>query len=224
MTNKTKNPSVLIAVPSHSFWEADFGMSMLGLVASSVNPPEGFESLSIGVQNTKGSILPNLRQHLVRKAIEMEATHILFVDSDMTFPSWMLHRLLEARRPVVAANCVTKSLPPSPTARMRDGTKHGKVLSQLDYRSDTAQEYVGVWRVGTGIMLIETNVFEKLEQPWFPLEWDEELGEVVGEDWGFCKRCEEAGIPIVVDTLLSHTIGHVGRLEYHPDMLQVNTK
>ena len=96
MKTDKKEAKVLVAVPSQSTWEADFGMSLVALVASSVNPPANYDELSLGVDNTKGSILPQIRERLVLKALEMEATHILFLDSDMVFPNWTLHRLLEA--------------------------------------------------------------------------------------------------------------------------------
>jgi len=212
---KTKQPAlpearILVAVPSGSTWEADFGMSMLAMVANSNIVPEGYSNISLGVQNTKGSILPQLRTKLVQKAQEMNATHILFIDSDMQFPAWTLHRLLEMKKEVVACNCVTKSLPTVPTARFKDGTLAGTPMRHYDY--DGKVDCIPVWRVGTGVMLIEMGVFDKIGHPYFPITQLED--EIIGEDWGFCQRCEDAGIEIFVDVVLSPYIGHVGRLEY----------
>jgi hypothetical protein len=215
----TKHAKVLIAVPSHSFWEADFGMSLLSLVVASATPPEGYESLSIAIQNSKGSILPALRQELVEKAQEMDATHILFLDSDMTFPAWTLHKLLEDDKLVVAANCVTKSIPANPTARAYDGTQSGKAISHLDYLEEDAEELVKVWRVGTGVMLINMKVFKRIDAPFFPIVHEPVSGKIVGEDWGFCGRCEAKAIDIYIDTLLSNHIGHIGRMEYNAGMI-----
>lgn len=224
-TNKKPVPTklatakVMIAIPSGDSWLADFGMSVVGLVASAVNPPLGYSELSTCIQNTKGSILPQLRTKLVLKALELEATHILFIDSDMKFPPWMLHRLLEHKVPVVAANCVTKSIPPSPTARFKGPDSKGIPMSQRNY-DETSPELIEVWRVGTGVMLIETDVFRKLPQPWFPIT---QVGiDIVGEDWGFCQNCEDHQIPIMVDVHLSPHIGHIGKMEYTADLLPFN--
>ncbi len=205
---------VLVAVPSGGSWEADFGMSMLAMVANGAIIPEGYSNLSIGVQNTKGSILPQLRTKLVQKAQEIGATHIFFVDSDMQFPAWTLHRMLEQKKEVLACNCVTKSLPTVPTARFNDGTVSGTPVRHFDY--DGTVDCIPVWRVGTGVMLIEMGVFEKIGHPYFPIT---QVGsEIVGEDWGFCQRCEDAGIEIYVDLVMSPYIGHIGRLEYKASM------
>ena len=71
-----------------------------------------------------------------------------------------------------------------------------------------------VWRVGTGVMLIKLSVFDKLEQPWFPVEWNPALNDYTGEDWAFCAALERAGIPIHIDAGLSREIGHVGDFRY----------
>lgn len=213
---KLPEAKVLLAIPSGDSWLADFGMSVAGLMVAAQNVPAGYSSLSVVIQNTKGSILPQIRTKLVLKALEIGATHILFIDSDMTFPPATMHRLLEHKVPVVAANCVTKSLPPSTTARFKGPDSKGIPMDHWDYK-EGSPELVEVWRVGTGVMLIETDVFRKLPQPWFPIT---QVGaEIVGEDWGFCQNCEDHGIPIVVDTLMSPYIGHIGKLEYTADLL-----
>jgi hypothetical protein len=209
---------VMIGIPSGSTWEADFGMSMLSLIAhSSGRTPENYASLACAVNNVKGSILPQSRQQLVRKAQEMKATHILFLDSDMTFPGWSLIKLLELGVDVAAANCVTKSIPPNPTARFKGDTPDGEVVYHYDYVEEGGPDTVDVWRVGTGVMLIDMKVFDRIEKPWFPIEYDGER--LVGEDWGFCKKCEEAGIKLTVDVELSMSIGHIGRLEFNCTMM-----
>ena len=142
---------VLICVPSGSDWKADFGMSLAALVAASSEVPQNYRSMSVAIQNTKGSILPQLRTKLVLKALEMDATHVLFVDSDMTFPSWLLQRMMEHDVDVVAMNCVTKSLTPGPTARFEGPTKAGIPMYHEDYDAESP-DLVPVWRIGTGVM------------------------------------------------------------------------
>lgn len=207
-----KNPSIFIGIPSGSDWKADFGMSLAGLVASSPRPLIGGGHIErLRLWNTKGSILSRSRHTLASKALEEECSHILFIDSDMTFPNFTLHQLLRWDKDVVAANCVTKSIPALPTARQFDkDNPAGRLVSSLG-----REGLEKVWRIGTGVMLVKTKVFKKLPQPWFPITWQPENDDYTGEDWNFCKACADAKIDVFIDHGLSQHIGHVGSLEYN---------
>lgn len=209
--------SVLLGIPSNGDWKADFGMSLAGLVAYSAMPlKDGRKIQQLRLFNSKGSILPRGRTTLVKQALEMQASHILFLDSDMVFPVQTLHRLLSWDKAVVGCNCPTKMLPSTPTARVEGGPVGTPLYSLPD---DIGIKRV--WRVGTGVMLIKTSVFLDIPQPWFPIEWVEELGDYRGEDWAFCERLDKAGIPIYVDLGLSRVIGHVGDLRYEHKHVEI---
>lgn len=211
---------VLIAIPSGAEWKADFAMSVIALYAYCASvKPEGWSTLEICIDNVKGSVLSTLRTNLVKKALEIEATHVFFVDSDMTFPPFALHQLLSHKVQVVACNCVTKTLPANPTARMRDDSRRGVPL----WCSGKGEGLKEVWRVGTGVMLIETDVFRSLDRPYFDIRWDETTESYVGEDWRLCERLEEKGIPIFIDQALSGAIGHLGTLNYGHEHSQMPT-
>lgn len=211
------NPSVMIAIPSGSDWKADFGMSLAGLIAS-INKPlrKGKQIEMLRLWNTKGSILSRSRQTLVEKAQAEKVSHILFLDSDMVFPEWTLHRMLDLELMVVAANCATKQLPSTPTARHYDPMT---VAGEQVYSNGTGKLIEEVWRVGTGVMLINMKVFDKVPSPWFDITWNETLKDYTGEDWNFCKKLQDAGIPIHIDHVLSQHIGHVGSYTFtHNDV------
>jgi hypothetical protein len=211
------NPSVFVGIPSGSDWKADFGMSLAGLVAAAGRPLKGGGYIErLQLWNTKGSILSRSRATLAKKAIELECSHLLFVDSDMTFPNWMLHQLLSHDKAIIGANCAVKSTPSAPTARLAGDSPAGTLL-----HSTAAQGIQKVWRLGTGVMLIKTSVFRDVPAPWFDITWNEQTQDYTGEDWNFCAKVQEAGIPIWVDHDLSRHIGHVGAYEYtHNDVEQ----
>jgi hypothetical protein len=170
------------------------------------------------VHNKRGSILAQMRQSQVEAAIQNKATHLLFVDSDQMFPRDLAHRLLAHEKQIVAANVATKVIPASPTARLRTASKEGTPL----YTTPDSTGLVQVWRIGTGIMLIDLNVFKRkgLKQaPWFSQHWDEDLGSYVGEDWAFCERLEAAGVKLWVDQDVSKEIGHLGTLNFGHDLV-----
>ena len=201
-----------IAVPSGNEWKADFAMSLINLQRACIEHPslKGYSGIGIKVFNRRGSNLLDLRQGLVEEAIKQQCTHILFLDSDMYFPAMLIHMLARHHSKVVACNCPTKAIPSSPTARLKDGTDAGKVL----YTTEDTKQLVQVWRVGTGVMLINLKVFDKLPKPWFDFTY---MGEEatdgrtwLGEDWYLCRLFEKTGINVYVDQEASWLIGHIG--------------
>jgi hypothetical protein len=161
-------------------------------------------------------LLPELRQGIAEQALEKGCNYLLFIDSDQTFPPFTLRRLLSHRKPVVACNVPIKRFPSNPTARAyEEGNLKGKVV----FSTKKSPMLERIWRIGTGIMLIETKVFTLIEKPWFPITWRGDWdGHFQGEDWGFCTKLQEAGIPIYLDHYLSLEIGHVGKLKYEHSM------
>lgn len=211
--------SILVGIPSGGDWKPNFGMCLVNMVLHSQAPLRDGRVISrLSLQNTKGSILPKNRLEIVRRALAGRYTHVLFLDDDMTFPANLLHRLLSHGKSVIACNCPTKMLPSTSTARMKSDKHYGVAVD-----SNTMVGVSQVWRVGTGVMLLDTKVFRDVKQPWFPVEWNETTGEYVGEDWAFCTRLEEANIPIYVDHALSREIGHVGSYEFRHSDIPSNT-
>ncbi len=155
-----------------------------------------------------GSILPQLRHRMVRRAQSVGATHILFIDSDQSFPPTTLRRLLSHRLPVVACNVATKTVVPSPlpTARHK-----GPGSGHLVHPKGTGVERV--WRVGCGIMMVEMSVFDRVPPPWFEVRYIPEIDDFEGEDWYFCRRLEEHGIGV------SEEVGHWGEFEFRLSMV-----
>ncbi len=49
----------------------------------------------------EGSILHQLRENLVKKALELNCTHLLFIDSDMVFEKDAFERLLKRKKDIV---------------------------------------------------------------------------------------------------------------------------
>lgn len=210
---------VLVGVPSNGDWKADFGMSLVGMISQAAAPVKGRRIEALRLWNARGSILPRSRSTIVKQALEMDASHLLFLDSDMSFPPQTLHRLLQWEKAVVGCNCPTKMLPSTPTARLScsEDFPRGEPLYTLP-------DSVGlrrVWRVGTGVMLIKMSVFKQIPEPWFPVEWDVELNDYRGEDWAFCDLLDVHGIPIYVDEGLSRAIGHVGDFKYEHKHVEV---
>lgn len=204
--------SVLVAVPGGDDWKSLFAISLVGVATDFNLPIPGVGRQTLRIQRKAGSILPQLRQQLCKSALQLGATHIFFVDTDQVFPSHTLRQMLNWRVPVVAANVAIKRFPSAPTARLKHPENpQGSVL----YTREKDEGIERVWRVGTGVMLIETWIFDRIgPEPWFNLRWREEAGDFEGEDWFFCSLLEKAGINIYVDHGLSNQITHIGNVEF----------
>jgi len=147
------------------------------------------------------------REAFLEGALERQASHILWLDTDMSFPPETAIRLAAHDRPVVACNCVMKH-PQQIFTALRDGQR-------VPTREDsTGLETVDA--IGLAVMLMRTEVLADLPRPWFQHAWDPATGENIGEDIWFCRTLRDAGYAIEIDHDLSKEIGHVGYHTYRP--------
>lgn len=201
-----------ICIPSGQQWEADFGMCLINLFTHVLTRPmKGVRQIHLVLINERTSLLPKTRQALLDRAIQLQCDYALMIDTDQTFASNLLYALLRHNLPIVAANVATKSIPASPTARSFNASHPGGNCVFTDPQSKGVER---VWRIGTGVMLIDLEPIKKLPKPWFQVLWRPEQNEFVGEDWYFCEQLEKAGIPIYIDHDVSKDVGHVGKLVY----------
>ncbi len=207
--------NICVACPSTDDVKAEFFMSVAAMTAEFMSKRiSGYTRQGYSVHNKRGSILPQLRHELVRRAQKVGATHILFIDSDQKFPADTLRRLLAHKIPVVACNVATKSFPSNPTARQKGDDPHGSLVF-----TTPGKGLERVWRVGTGIMLIEMYLFSQIEPPWFMLEFNAAEDKYMGEDWWFCRLLEKLGIWVYVDHDLSLEVEHIGTCGYTHEMV-----
>lgn len=155
-----------------------------------------------GIINSKTSIIEVGRNHLVSSASMIEATHLLFLDSDIMCPPDTLERLLGHGKDMVGATYVMRRAPYRLTHTNLDGTH---TLS-----SDSLHE---VKRLPTGCLLIDMKVFSTLGQPVFRVPWDEK-GNYTSEDNDFCDRARLAGYSCWLDPKLSGELKHLGQYGY----------
>lgn len=210
-----------VGVPSHGPLHPDFGLCLNNLSLELMRRPiEGYGQTQLKILNRRASLLPKLRQEIVSQAIKGGLEWLLFIDSDQTFPSTILHQLVRHKQPVVACNIATKSIPASPTARKEpiDGWAGGQPV----YTFETSKGLEKVWRVGCGVMLLRLDIFKAIKKPWFQIVYREETDDFAGEDWYLCEKLEAAGIPIYIDHDASWEIGHIGDYTYgHKDVVVV---
>lgn len=201
-----------ICIPSAGDWKADFGYCIAQMCVYMAGAAffEG-ESREVLFIDKRTSNLPRSRQECLEDALMQDCTHALFLDTDQTFPMDTAHRLLRWKKPVVACNIPLKIMPSFPTARARSASPFGSpIFSNLNNKTGLEK----VWRVGSGIMLIEMASLAKIDKPWFEIRYSDKHAQFVGEDWYFVKKLEDAGFDTYVDHELSRLVGHVGTFQY----------
>lgn len=202
---------VCVAVPSNGGWKSATAMCVAENMASFVRAKFDGEK-DIRVASVNSSILPEGRQRLVGEAWKMEATHIVFVDSDMAFPYDAFLQLLQHNLsgfPIVGVNYARKSMLGAPTAYVEDDEDIGHLFG--------AQESEGlrpVKHMGLGLCMIDMRVFEILDFPYFMFEPTKDGFKFKGEDVYFFEKCIAAGLTPMVDMGLSEKCKHVGDFEY----------
>lgn len=144
----------------------------------------------------EGSILHINRERIVKKAIDLGCTHLLFLDADMYFEKDAILKLLKHNKDIIGANYHLRTIPAVATVK---NPKKLKGLTECD-------------AVATGFLLIDLNVFKKLPQPYFFWQSNDKGELVEGEDNWFCRIAREAGFKIWCD--LSVNIGHIGEYIY----------
>lgn len=206
-----------VCIPSGQDWSADFGMCLVNLFAHVLTRPmKGVRQIHLTLFNERTSLLPKSRQGLLEKAIAMNCDYALFIDTDQTFPSNLLYRLLSWDKSCVGCNIATKSIPASPTARSFSRAHPGGDVVFSDPEKHGLEE---VWRIGTGVMLVKLSTVKAMPKPWFSVTYRAEQAEFVGEDWFFCEQLEKLGCKIYIDHDLSREVGHVGNFTYSHEVV-----
>lgn len=165
----------------------------------------------IQIYQMPGTLIFHQREKLAKEALEGGADAILWIDSDMRFPSDTLERLLSHNVSICGVNATTRREPIMPTALDLEMVDGNPVFQKVETRG---KEYVEeVSAVGFGVTLTRREVFEKMPQPWFDILWTD-AGGIIGEDVHFCIKAQDFGIKTYVDHVLSPYIKHIGTKEY----------
>lgn len=184
---------VMIAVPTSEYARrADFSDYLNGM-----NKPDNtMMTFAHGASPAKN------RNLMIQTALEQKATHILFVDDDMAMAPDALTNLLAHDKDAVSGLYLHRNYPHFPVMFEKyypDGRNQYKFLEN---------GINGLQRVvncGFGFVLIKTDVFRSMEEPWV------RIGQLDKDNWGddidFFNRFREAGFELYID--LDVKVGHI---------------
>lgn len=209
---------VMVGLPHYGKIPMEFMLSYLDMTLNI----KSSDNVEIMMTNCCGSRISSNRNNLAMLAKRKGATHIMFIDTDMIFPSDGLQRLLSHQKDIVCATTCKRG--------DEDGNPIGSAIPQEGNNTGKAQVKAGLIEmslVGSCFMLIKMDVFEKIGMaghldrflgkksipPYYePPNYD--AGDAFGEDITFCKLAREAGYRIWVDYQLSIELGHLGDKVY----------
>ena len=155
-----------------------------------------------------GSLIPKMRDNLVTQVLQTDATHMLFLDSDMRFPKHALAQLLSHNVEAVCASYHERSGRHRPVAF--------KTWDDFDKRAWTYKESTGLEEIaacGCGMMLIATDLLRWLEMPRFAVARRQNPEGFVGEDVWFCQQIAKAGAKLYLDHDLTKQVRHIAAME-----------
>lgn len=216
-------PVVMITIPTGGSIHTDTVKSLLLLQADMQR-----KGLRHYFNFSKSSFLPHGRAQVCGASLERgkyqqpygtsEITHILMIDSDIEFKPEDFWRLWGHNLPVVAgAYCYsTESRASEEEKRIVAGTWDVEFFKAhytfpaytLGEARARANPLLEVDWLGLGFALVRTEVFTRIEYPWFNSELIEigELRDTTSEDVGWCRKVKAAGYRIMLDPAVK--VGH----------------
>ena len=199
----------LIAIPCMDMIHADFVRSLLSM------------EITGQAQYTfaQSSLIYDARNQLAEVAVGGGFDRVLFLDSDMTFPSWTFKRLselMDTGKSLVSGLYFGRRPPFGPIVYkdlqlVADGGAFPKPVAEVyeDFPEDTV---FPAKAVGFGCVMLSVDLLKKVGAAYgtgfCPISG-------FGEDLSFCLRAGELGETVWVDSALK--CGHVGLATYTED-------
>lgn len=175
---------------------------------NALDKPKGTELMMVSQ-----SLVYDSRNQICDRSIEGGFSHILFIDSDMTFPPDGLTKLLERDKDIVTGVYYARREPHFPVIykRLCPRTLLQKQVAENQEPLEGVFPIVGC---GMGFCLIKTDVIKKINKKRFlkPITAPFEPMDGLGEDLSFCYRAKENGFEIWADNTFE--VGHVGTKIY----------
>lgn len=197
--------SITICVPARDMVNAGFSVDLAMLAVRSYSDiAPGYK---FNISMVSGTLIADQRTKLAQTALAQGSDYILFLDSDMRFPSSLLYDLVKHDKDIVACNYATRRKPIK-TVAFSDFSSLQCIYSHGQFGLEEVDA------VGMGAMLIKADVFRKLPQPWFNISYLPNGKMYIGEDIYFCKLAQAHGYTVYIDHDLSQKVGHTGSIDF----------
>ena len=128
------------------------------------------------LESINGYTIGENRNWLAAQATKAGCDYLLQIDDDIGFPPDTARVLVSRDKDIIGVPYHTKVYPHKITVLNVENA----VLSETEPNE--------VYAIGAGILLVKTDVFKKIPQPWFFVEFHENGMAKMGEDYNFCNK------------------------------------
>ncbi len=157
-----------------------------------------------------GMNIAEIRNQLVERALDNGCTHLLMMDSDQVYAPDTIIKLLAHDKTVVSAIVHRRYPGFDPILYRGIPGRYIHISDEEILDSKEEKNLIEIDATGCGCVLYNTEVFLKIDPPWFEFGRDEQ-GSIIGEDIGFCYKLKQNGYRIFCDPTID--IGHLSTLE-----------
>ena len=169
---------------------------------------------------TEGYTTAQSRIYLAVQAQRNKSDYLLMIDDDMTFEPDILERLLANNKAIVGVNAYSRVLPLTSTvALMDENGKYKDPSNHTAWQMKVPEELFECFAIGTGIILIKMEVFEKIKKPWFKFNMHKDGYMIEGEDAWFCSQAKKVGYKIYCEP--SVKVGHIGEMNFSEELKNI---
>jgi predicted peroxiredoxin len=137
------------------------------------------------------------------------------LDTDQVYPRDTLTKLLSHEVDIAGVLVHKRWAPFNPVMLRGTLGKYIIVEDEEMYSGDLVE----VDATGTGCLLFDMRVFDKVKYPWFKFSVINE--KPVGEDIYFCSKARQSGVRIFVDTSIE--VGHLTTMEVNKTLHLIAT-
>lgn len=146
-----------------------------------------------------GSLVYEARERLAALACDGEYDNVLWLDSDMMFPSTLMLDLMAQDKDFISGVCAARRSPYMPCVYRKDG-------DGLKFYTEYTDRIFEIDGSGFGVVLMKTKLlkesFDKFKTCFQPIPG-------FGEDLSFCLRAKQLGYQLFADPNIE--IGHIGK-------------
>lgn len=210
---------ILIAIPTMATVPIEFMLSMLGL--------QTVEQTEVSV--VANSLVYTARNQLALKAIEEKFDYILWLDSDMVFPSDTLKKLYEKAEKnnldFISGLYFSRTQPQKPVVYKSIDWEQDPKTALIKHSAEPWYDYpkdqiFGIGGSGFGCVLVKTSLIKLIAErfqvsPFEPMPF-------LGEDLAFCWRVSKLGKRMYCDSRVK--LGHVGSFVFDEESYDAQTR
>jgi len=163
-----------------------------------------------------GCYLDKARDELAKKALEEKADYILWLDADQSYPAntpEVLMKHIDGDKLIVGGITPLRRKSQSLDGKPNTWNLDPETRKAIHRDIFLHQGLIKVEAMGLGGVMMNPEVFKKVEFPWFCQMWNTEKKYCLSVDLQFYENCKKAGVEVWCDTDLIYTHWEVRPIE-----------